>query len=390
MPDRKLRLGAVGLGRAFSLMLPTFLRHPLVEMVAGADPRTEAQARFAQDFGGRGYGSIEELCADPKVEAVYISSPHEMHAAQACLAASKGKHVLVEKPMALTLADCQAMADAARKAKVALVVGHSHSFDAPIARMRELIASGEYGRLRMIHALNYTDFLYRPRRPEELADGGGVLFNQAPHQVDVIRLLANEPVASVRALVGTWDDKRPVPGACSALITFGGGAFASLTYSGYAHFDSDEFMGWVGEGGQSKDPKAYGGARRALNPVPSQAQELAIKTARNYGGAQFDEPRAAATATAHHPHFGLVIASCEGADLRPTADGVMIYGDQTARLDPLPAPDVPRRAVIDEFHAAVVHGKPPLHDGTWGMATMEVCLAMRDSADQGKEIALGR
>ena len=80
MPDRKLRLGAVGLGRAFSLMLPTFLRHPLVEMVAGADPRTEAQARFAQDFGGRGYGSIEELCADPKVEAVYISSPHEMHA----------------------------------------------------------------------------------------------------------------------------------------------------------------------------------------------------------------------------------------------------------------------------------------------------------------------
>jgi len=51
---------------------------------------------------------------------------------------------------------------------------------------------------------------------------------------------------------------------------------------------------------------------------------------------------------------------------------------------------VPRRAVIDEFHAAVVHGKPPLHDGTWGMATMEVCLAMRDSADQGKEIALGR
>src|SRR5262245_36869430 len=129
MPDRKLRIGAVGLGRAFSLMLPTFLRHPLVEMVAGADPRPEAQARFAKDFGGRGYGSIEELCADSRVEAAYISSPHELHAAQACLAAWKGKHVLVEKPMALSVTDCQAMVDAARKARVALVIGHSHSFD---------------------------------------------------------------------------------------------------------------------------------------------------------------------------------------------------------------------------------------------------------------------
>ena len=102
----------------------------------------------------------------------------------------KGKHLLVEKPMALTLADCAAMTHAAQAAGVALVVGHSHSFDAPVARTRELIAERPFGRLRMIHALNYTDWLYRPRRPEELGDGGGVLFNQAPHQVDVVRLLA--------------------------------------------------------------------------------------------------------------------------------------------------------------------------------------------------------
>jgi phthalate 4,5-cis-dihydrodiol dehydrogenase len=381
-------MGAVGLGRAFSLMLPTFLRHPLVEMVAGADPRPEAQARFAQDFGGRGYASVEELCADPQVEAVYISSPHELHAAQACLAAASGKHVLVEKPMALTLADCRAMVEAARKAGVTLVVGHSHSFDAPIARTRELIASGRYGRLRMIHALNYTDFLYRPRRPEELRDGGGILFNQAPHQVDVARLLAGSDVTGVRALTGGWDDTRPSPGACAALITFASGAFASLTYSGYAHFDSDEFMGWVGEGGQRKDPQAYGGARRVLAGVPGTSQELSLKTARNYGGAQFNEPRASTAALAQHPHFGLVIASCDGADLRPTAGGVMIYDDGAARLDPLPPPDIPRREVIDELYAAAVHGKPPLHDGVWGTATMEVCLAMRDSAQRGEEIAL--
>ena len=93
MNKRKLRIGAVGLGRAFSLMLPTFVRHPLVEMVAGADPRADAQAKFAQDFGGRGYDGIEALCDDPNVEAVYICTPHEMHADQVCYAASKGKHI---------------------------------------------------------------------------------------------------------------------------------------------------------------------------------------------------------------------------------------------------------------------------------------------------------
>lgn len=388
MTDRKLRIGAVGLGRAFSLMLPTFARHPLVEMVAGADPRPEARARFTQDFGGRGHATIETLCDDTDVEAVYISTPHELHAAQACYAASKGKHLLIEKPMALTLADCRAMIEAAHKAGVVLVVGHSHSFDAPVAHARALIAGGGHGALRMIHAMNYTDWLYRPRRPEELADGGGVLFNQAPHQVDVVRLLAGGRVRSVRAHAGSWDAQRPAVGAYSALLTFENGAFASLTYSGYAHFDSDAFMNWIGEGGQTKDPKAYGGARRSLGGALAKGDELTAKLARNYGGTDFNEPRSAPGLATQHPHFGLVIASCERADLRPLSDGVMIYGDESARLDPLPAPQVPRGEVIDELYAAIVQGKPPLHSGEWSLATMEVCLAMRESARTQQEIAL--
>src|SRR5205814_8464839 len=111
------------------------------------------------------------------------------------------KHALVEKPMALTLAECRAMVDAARAAPKHLIVGHSHSFDAPIRRTRELIASGKYGRLRMITAMNFTDFLYRPRRPEELdsARGGGAVYNQAAHHVDIVRLLGGGRLATVRA-----------------------------------------------------------------------------------------------------------------------------------------------------------------------------------------------
>jgi phthalate 4,5-cis-dihydrodiol dehydrogenase len=384
MTNSTLRLGAVGLGRAFSLMVPTFATHPQVALVAGADPRPSARSAFVKDFGGRAYATIEELCEDPAVDAVYISTPHELHTAQACYAAGKRKHLLIEKPLALTLADCAAVTQAAKAAGIALVVGHSHSFDAPIARTRALIESGKFGRLHMIQALNYTDWLYRPRRPEELNDGGGVLFNQAPHQVDVARLLGGN-VKSVRAHAGAWDASRPAIAAYSALLTFESGACASLTYSGFAHFDSDALMDWIGEGGQTKTPEQYGASRRTL--AASAGNEQVLKAAKIYGGSEFSEPRASLALRPQHPHFGVLIASCDGADLRPMPDGVLIYDNESARLDPLPPPAVPRGEVIDELIAAIA-GHPHLHGGEWSLATMEVCLAMLESAREQREIFL--
>jgi phthalate 4,5-cis-dihydrodiol dehydrogenase len=134
MNDRRLRVGAAGLGRAFTLMLPTWLADPRVELVAGADPRPEAAQRFASDVGGRAYRSVAELCADPGVEVVYIATPHQHHAAHAAMAAAHGKHALVEKPMALTLEECRRMIDAAASAGTYLIVGHSHSRPRSCAR----------------------------------------------------------------------------------------------------------------------------------------------------------------------------------------------------------------------------------------------------------------
>ena len=114
--------------------------------------------------------------------------------------------------------------DAARRAGVHLVVGHSHSFDAPVVRLRALSRAAISARVRMINAINYTDYLYRPRRPEELdtAQGGGAVFNQAAHQVDIVRLVGGGRVASVRAATGAWDPARPTEGAYAALLTFDG------------------------------------------------------------------------------------------------------------------------------------------------------------------------
>ena len=381
-----MKLGVAGLGRAFTLMLPTFRAHPAVELVAAADPRPEACRRFEAEFGARIHPTVEALCDDPDVEGVYIATPHPFHAAHACAAAARGKHVLVEKPMAVTLAECDAMIDAAAKARVRLVVGHSHSFDAPIARARDIIAGGSLGRVRMASALNYTDFLYRPRRPEELdtAQGGGVLFSQAAHQVDVVRRLVGERVASVRASAGAWDPARATEGAYAAHLVFETGAFASIAYSGYGHFDSDELCGGIGELGQSKedahDPRGAG--RRALAGVDAEA-EAAMKAARNYGGANEAEPPRAIA----HPHFGFVIVSCERGDVRPMPTGVFVYGDEMRRFEPLPAPGIPRREVIDEFVRAIESGNPATHDGAWARETLAVCLAMLTSARENREIA---
>lgn len=381
--ERKLRIGVAGLGRAFAVMLPTFKADPRVSLVAAADTRAEARQRFAEDFSANAYSTVEELCADPAVEVIYVATPHQWHARHAMLAARHRKHLLVEKPMALTLQECTTMIDAARSAGVHLVVGHSHSFDAPVRHLRNLIESGRYGDVRMINAINYTDYLYRPRRPEELDTtlGGGAIFNQAAHQIDIVRLLGGGRVESVRCATGAWDRTRPTEGAYAALLMFANGVFASLTYSGYGNFDSDEFQGWIGEMGQKKTPYAGSPQRRFDN----QQDEVAFKNAHNYGGPEF---RVSAGQHLAHQNFGTLLVSCERADLRALPNGVMIYKSGSAQLDALPSPKIPRVEVVDELHDAVVRDQPPLHDGVWAMATLEVLLAILQSSREKSEVRL--
>lgn len=383
MTDRQLRIGVLGLSRGFVLMRPTFMADPRCRLVAAADLRPEARSAFAAEFGGIAYDTAEALCADPEVDVVYVASPHEFHAEHAILAARHGKHVLVEKPMALSLSEATAMSAAAREAGVHLIIGPSHSYDAPVACAADLIASGAHGAVRMITAMTFTDFLYRPRRPEELdtARGGGVVFSQAAHQVDVVRRLAGAPVRSVRAQTGAWDPDRPTEGAYQAFLTFEGGATATLSYSGYGRYDTDALMDWIGETGLARDPAAYGAARLRL----AAGREDTLKRQRAYG---VGTPEPAQPAR-RHEHFGHMIASCERADLRPTATGVEIYADHDRRTLDLPVTLAPRAGVIHELWRAVEGGVPPLHDGAWGAHNLAVCLAILKSSAEGREVAIG-
>lgn len=382
-----MRVGVVGLGRAAASMLPSLAAHPGVTLAAAADPDVVARRRFEADFGGATFLNAEALCASGNVDAVYIATPHQCHADDVETAAAHGLHAIVEKPMALTLAECERMIAAARTAGTVLIVGHTHGFDPAVRTMRSVIESGELGALRMITMLTYTDFLYRPRRPEELDTnlGGGIVYNQAPHQIEIARALDHAPIRSVKAVLGVWDAARRTEGAMSALLEFEDGVAASLTYSGYDRYDTDELQDWVAQSGAEKRP-AYGAAREALRAHPTLEAEARFKAATGFGGRGVR----VADAQTHAPHFGFLLASCERGDLRPVRDSVRVYGDDGVREIVVPRGRAfPNKdAVIDELYDAVVNGVAPLHDGAWGMATVAATLAILRSARERREILL--
>jgi phthalate 4,5-cis-dihydrodiol dehydrogenase len=137
-------------------------------------------------------------------------------------------------------------------------------------------------------------------------------------------------------------------------------------------------MDGFGESGQRKNAADYGSARSKLAQAPSPGHETAMKAARNYGGSAWSP--APASAPRAHQHFGPLIVSLDGADLRPMPTGVAVFADGAQHVEALDAPAFPRSEVMDELHAAVTQGKPPLHSGEWARATTEVCLAILESA----------
>jgi len=392
-PDKPaLRIGVIGLGMAGAGMVPAIAAHEGFVLAGAADPNPLLRARFVADHSCEVNAGAAELLTRPDIDAVYIATPHGMHRDHALLAAASGKHAIVEKPMALSLDHCDDMIAAASRHGTTLIVGHTHSFDPAILAMRDLIAGGEVGRLSMIAMFNYTDFLYRPRRPEELdtARGGGILFNQVPHQVDTARLLALSEVRQVRAHVDILDPARPTEGSCMAMLSFANGAAATLVYSGYDRFDSDEFHGWVGEGGQPTSAH-HGATRRALDALESRDAEIRARSEKYGYGSRTAAPRAAETW--RQPHFGTLIVSCENADLRPSPDGVLVYSREGLRDIVLPPRGMlpGRTAVLDELHRAVIDGVAPVHGGQFARATVQVCLAIQESARRHREIdVMGR
>jgi predicted dehydrogenase len=251
---------------------------PNIKLAAAADTkRTSALERFHADFGAETYDNIDDLCQSSNVDVIYIATPPALHAEHTILAAKHRKHVIVEKPMALTLDDAQRMNEAAERYGIKLLCGHTHGFDAPVRKMREIVRSGELGRLCMINSWNYNEFMYRRFTNADLEVTHGIVLNQVTHQVDIVRLIGGGLVRNVRSITGVWDSNRTSEGASVAFLEFADGAASTLVYNGRGYFDTAELFGWIGEGGQRRDPETNLNARRNLTSLSRGDRNLQLE-----------------------------------------------------------------------------------------------------------------
>ena len=233
----RVRTALIGCGKVGQLHAAALAALPEAEFVAACDADPARAADFAARYGARAYADLDALLAREAVQAVVIGTPHPLHAPAAIRAAEAGVHVLVEKPMAASLRDCDAMLAAARRAGVRLGVISQRRFYEPVRRMKEAIDAGKIGRpvLGTFQMYSWRDPAYYrsdPWRGKWSTEGGGVLVNQSPHQLDLLRWLMGDEIAEIG---GAWANLNhpeiEVEDTAVATIRFKGGGLGSVVTS---------------------------------------------------------------------------------------------------------------------------------------------------------------
>ncbi|MFJ5956781.1 Gfo/Idh/MocA family protein [Paenarthrobacter sp. NPDC092416] len=195
-----IRLGIIGAGAVAHFHAASAGRISNVELAAVCDLQPEAAEKVARPWGARTYGDYLEMFRGASLDAVIINTPHALHLDMVLAAARHGLHVLVEKPMATSVADCDRMISACQESGVKMVIGQIQHFLPEKLAVEELLASGELGHVLMIRDYRTTD--YRPgTRPEWFFSkgmaGGGALMNIGGHCLDRSIWFGGAPVESV-------------------------------------------------------------------------------------------------------------------------------------------------------------------------------------------------
>jgi predicted dehydrogenase len=229
---RRLRWGVLSTASiARNKWIPGVGRSSRSEVVAIGSRDADAAARTARELGiPRAHASYEALLADPDVEAVYIPLPNHLHLEWALAAVRAGKHVLCEKPIALTAADAAVMVEAADAAGVHLMEAFMYRLHPSWLAVRELVASGRIGRLQAVQSW----FSYYNDDPANIrnirAAGGGALYDIGCYCVNLSRMLfGSEPLRVEGSVV--LDPASGVDVLASGLLDFGGGGVAAFTCS---------------------------------------------------------------------------------------------------------------------------------------------------------------
>lgn len=201
----KVKTGIVGLGKVAHMHAKALMNVQESSFTAVCSRDINKAKAFADQYNVKAYSDIEDMVLSGGVEALVICTPHPNHAEVAVKAIGAGAHVLVEKPLASSLEDCDAMIEAAKVKGVKLGVVSQRRFYSPVQRIKRAIDEGKIGIpvLGIVNMLGWRDQAYYssdPWRGSWEGEGGGVLVNQAPHQLDILQWL----MGPVDELFGYW------------------------------------------------------------------------------------------------------------------------------------------------------------------------------------------
>ncbi len=230
------RIGIIGAGHYGEQHARALAQIDRAVVTAASRTHADALRDFTGRYGGTGYTDYAQLLRDPAVDAVVIATPHHLHTNIAVAAAQAGKHILLEKPMAPTLAECQQIADAARENGVQLMLGHVNHF-APAYRVaKSILESGEMGEVVLGTATMQKQWMESNRREWHLdrSVGGGVWLTVGVHPVDRMTWLIGSPVTQVSAQLSTRFYDQQADDTGMAFLRYASGAAGTVVSVGYS------------------------------------------------------------------------------------------------------------------------------------------------------------
>ncbi len=337
----KVRFGLVGCGVIARFHARAIEATPDAELTAVFDANTAYAESFAQEMGVRAYATIEELAQSGDVDAVCICTPSGLHTRQAVLMMRHNKHIVVEKPMSLNLADADLLIETARQTEVKVCVISQFRFTPAVVAVREAVAQGAFGKivsasLSMQYFRSEEYYKSGAWRGTWAMDGGGALINQGIHGIDVFRSLMG-PVKSIYALTRTQTRPVEVEDSAAAVLEFENGAIGTIEAS--------------------------------TTCFPGYPRRIAI-----YGDK------------------GSVILE-EDSILRwdlpiPTHLPVGEKAKNVASSDPKAIDVTGHTNQIKNFVGAILHGEPLLSDAPTGRLPLEIILGIYESSKTGKRVEL--
>ena len=352
----ELKTAVVGYGKVAHTHAEALAAIPESRFVAVCGRDAAKTRAFADRYGVEPFTSVEEMVATG-VEAVVVATPHPAHAAVTVPALRAGAHAIVEKPLASSLADADAMIAAARESGRTLAMISQRRLCAPALRIREAIDAGKLGRpvLGTVTLLGWrSEEYYRsdPWRGSWAGEGGGVLVNQAPHQIDILQWYMGE----VEELYGAWANLNhpfvEVEDTSVAVLRFRGGALGNILAS------------------NSQNPGIFG----KVWVHGSNGATVGVKTD---GGSMFI---AGMTSAAEPPINDVWTVPGEEEKLarwRTEDEAFFATIDATKHYHQLQ---------IRDFLQSILAGRPPMVTGEEGRKTVEIFTAIYRSQRDGRPV----